>query len=75
MSDIQFQEPQYTRSASYDKGPSGVVGLVLRFGLAKDEAGAQKILLIILGLCILVMGIVWVFSGGPPANISQPPTP
>jgi hypothetical protein len=51
MADVQFNEPSYgTRN-----GPkrSGLAQFVISLGLAKDDAGAQKALLVLLLLVIL----------------------
>lgn len=75
MADIQFQEPQYTRSASYEKGPVGISGLVIRFGLAKDEAAAQKVLLIVLGVCVIAIFAFLFMGSAPSSSVPLPPTP
>lgn len=63
---IQFDEPEYTQPAAYHqkKGPSGLTGLVIRLKLAKNEEGAQKVLLIIITICILIIIVSWLFQAG-----------
>ncbi len=46
MADISFNEPQY-RTVSRQGANSSLVTLVMRMGLAKDSASAQKVLLLI----------------------------
>lgn len=53
MADIQFQEPQYGSPQVAGVKRSWLTGLVLKTGLAKDEAGAQRVLLIILVLAVI----------------------
>lgn len=45
MADISFNEPQYRSSLRPERG-SFLTKLAIRTGLAKDEAGAQRALLI-----------------------------
>ena len=80
---IQFDEQEYAQPAAYQKGPSGLTGLVIRLKLAKSEAGAQKVLLIVIVVCILVMIAVWWSQAGSnnyviyklPVVPPQPPAP
>ena len=80
---IQFDEPEYAQSAAHQKGPSGLTGLMIKLKLAKSEAGAQKVLLIVIVACILVMIAVWWSQAGSnsyviyklPVVPPQPPAP
>ena len=78
MGDVQFEEPQYTPAASPPTEPKGLAGLVIRCGFARDTAGAQKVLLVVLVLLVLVIVGVFMFSGRPippaqtPADSSWP---
>ena len=62
MADIQFQEPQYAQSPS-SAGPSGITGLITRWGLAKDERQA-KIVLLIIAVLAVVVAVFTTFSFG-----------
>lgn len=75
MPNIQFEEPRYTQSASTERGPGGVSGMVIRYGLARDEAGAQKVMLAILALCVVLIFILWTYSSSPAVVVPPPPTP
>ncbi|MHB8660347.1 MAG: hypothetical protein ACYC75_00185 [Minisyncoccota bacterium] len=71
---VQFDEPEYARPAAFQKGPSGIIGLVIKLKLAKDEAGAQKVLLIVIVVCVLIMIAVWWSStSSAPALVPLPP--
>lgn len=61
MADIQFQDPQYGPPAA-GSGPrrSWLTNLVLKTGLATDDAGAQKVLLITLVIVIVAIIAIWV---------------
>jgi hypothetical protein len=58
MADVQFQEPQYGRATG---GPrrSWLAGLVIKAGLAKDDASAQKALVGVLIVTIILIALVW----------------
>ena len=59
---IQFEEPEYARSAALEKH-SWLAGLVIKTGLAKDDLGAQKVLLIALVLIIVAtIAVFWMSS-------------
>ncbi len=49
MADISFNEPKYS-SATRTKGPTGLMGLAIRSGLARDERSAQIVLLVVAAL-------------------------
>jgi len=59
---VQFEQPNYTPQYSYDKPATGLAGLLIKWGLAKDKKGAQKILFIVLGVVVLITFFV-IFSG------------
>lgn len=69
---IKFQEPGYARPLAGPKR-SWLTSLVIKVGLAKDERGAQKVLLIILALAII--GIVLIFVLGLGGGQTKPPVP
>ncbi|MDP2593922.1 MAG: hypothetical protein Q8P36_01100 [bacterium] len=58
MANIQFQEPQYGQSTSRQRY-SWLTGLVIKTGLAKDDAGAQKVLIGVLVLTIIATVLIW----------------
>lgn len=58
MADLQFQDPQYGPPVAPRK-VSWVTSLVIKAGLAADEASAQKALLIILVIVILAIIAIW----------------
>ena len=58
MADIQFQEPQYGAPLAGPKR-SWLTSLVIKTGLATDDASAQKVLLITLVLTIIAIVLVW----------------
>jgi len=70
MADIQFNEPLYARPIAGRNRLPWLTGLVIRSGLARDEQGAQKVLLIVLVLA--VAGIVW-FAW--PGGLTSPDVP
>ncbi len=72
MADLQFEEEQYEVPAAVARKPSWLSGLVIRTGLAQDEAGAQKVLLIVLALTIVAILAMNLFSGG---SSVPPPAP
>ncbi|HEY4522762.1 MAG TPA: hypothetical protein VJK73_00105 [Candidatus Paceibacterota bacterium] len=57
MADIQFEEPRYAQSSP--PKISWLTGLVIKTGLATDDAGAQKVLFIVLLLTIIATVLVW----------------
>ena len=70
MSNVQFEDQNNSYTVAKKKGLSA---MVISWGLAKDEKGAQVVLLIIAVLAVAV-GIFFMFTGGGgtevPANIS-----
>ena len=64
MANLQFEEEQYELPAAVAQKPSWLSGLVIRTGLAQDEAGAQRVLLVALALIIVAIVAVNLFSGG-----------
>lgn len=61
MSDVQFNEPSYATSPQVQasKEPSRLSNLVIKSGLAKDEKGAQLVLLVTALICIALAGAVF----------------
>jgi hypothetical protein len=64
MSDVTFNEPQYTSNNGSGRGPepSLLSKLMISFGFAKDEAGAQRALAISAGVIALLAIVVYVWS-------------
>jgi hypothetical protein len=63
MSDVTFNEPQYGSGGS--RGPeksSALSQMVISMGLAKDEAGAQRVLAIVAAAIALIAILVYVFA-------------
>jgi len=59
MNNIQFnEEPQYARPVGSEK-LSWLANLVIKTGLAKDNASAQKVLLVVLVITIAAIVAVW----------------
>jgi len=59
MSNVQFQDQNNVYTVAKKKGLSA---MVIKWGLAKDEKGAQVVLLIIAVVAILIGGF-FAFSG------------
>jgi len=73
MSDIEFNEDQNFSYPSYDEQePGGLVSLVMKISLAKDEESANKMLMIIGVVAVVTIIVVFVFSGN---SKELPPTP
>ena len=73
---IQFNEPEYTPAPVAAKKPAGLslTGLVIKAGLAKDEAGANIVLIIVLLVVIALTIGVWLL-GSVPADVPLVPEP
>ena len=69
--DVKFSEPAYARAERRVVRAGAVSRLVIKAGLAKDEAGAQKVLLIVFVLAVLASLLVLVLPG----NTARPPSP
>jgi hypothetical protein len=72
---MQFNEPEYTPHSSRVRRISLFSRLVIKAGLAKDEAGAQKVLLLILVVVVIATIVTWWFNNPPATNPPLPPTP
>ena len=64
MSDVTFNEPQYTPNNGSGRGPesSFLSKMMISLGFAKDEAGAQRALAICAGVIALLAIVVYVWS-------------
>jgi hypothetical protein len=51
--EVQFEE---NKPMNYDLPPKkgGISNLIMKIGLAKDEAGANKVMLVIIVICIVL---------------------
>lgn len=60
MDNIQFNdESQYARPAFNSDKTSWLAKLVIKTGLAKDNVGAQKVLVVVLIITIAAIIAVW----------------
>lgn len=59
---VEFNEPEFPVAKPKIKARSSFSDLVIKMGLAKDEKGAQDILLIAAVLIFLLAGIVFWFA-------------
>lgn len=67
MSNVQFQDQQGSYRVAKKKG---FTSFVIKYGLAKDEKGAQVILLVIVVVAILIGGF-FAFSSGSSAPVEN----
>ncbi|MES2226072.1 MAG: hypothetical protein V4480_04685 [Patescibacteria group bacterium] len=73
MTEVRFDSENIdieSRALSSAKSVSGMKHLVIALGLAKDEEGAQRALVIVLILCIVGLGAMFFTRGkdAPPKN-------
>ncbi len=69
MENLQFDEElQYARPAFNSDNRSWLANLVIKSHLAKDNAGEQKVLVVVLGLAVFATGIVLWSNGAPSAS-------
>ncbi|XKT75452.1 MAG: hypothetical protein ACJKSS_01550 [Patescibacteria group bacterium UBA2103] len=71
MNNVQFDDQQQFRTVQKKKG---LTQMVINMGLAKDEKGAQVVLLIV-GVVALAVMFFFMFSGGgapAPAELPDP---
>jgi len=62
---VEFEDPSYTASKKTFKKGVSFSQLVVSMGLAKDEKGAQTVLVVIAVLCFIVAGALY-FLAQPP---------
>ena len=76
MGNIQFNddELQYARPAFNSYKISWFAKFIIKIGLAKDNAGAQKVLLVVLVLVVLATVVV-LWTSNAPSSSPQPPIP
>ena len=64
MGDISFtEEQQLSATAPLSRARGGITGWVIKAGLAKDEKSAGTVMLIIVGVCIALAILFFVFVG------------
>lgn len=78
--DVQFNEPQYSSAKpASPKKASGLSlsSLIIKAGLAKDAAGANKVLIIVLVLALAGIAAIWAFNmpSRPAAPFESPVAP
>lgn len=74
MESVEFSEPQYGISrVQASPKQSFLIGLVISLGLAKDDASAEKVLIGILVVSILLtMFVFWQFGGSAVQEVPDP---
>ena len=80
MDTVQFnEEPKYARQDFDSEKPSWLANMVIRTGLAKNNAGAQKVLLVVFLLAVLATILIWIpwgsLSSSAPASGSPSASP
>ncbi|HWH16302.1 MAG TPA: hypothetical protein VNU25_01825 [Candidatus Paceibacterota bacterium] len=68
---IEFNEPEYAARA-VSQHTSGIAGLVIKMGLAKDQKSANAVLIGVIVLCLLVMLAVFLVPALTPEPAVQP---
>ncbi|HRH55870.1 MAG TPA: hypothetical protein PK609_03335 [Candidatus Paceibacterota bacterium] len=60
MSEVQFnEEPQFQRK-QVESRTGNLTKFVIQNNLAKDEGGAQRVLLVVLAACVLsILAVLW----------------
>ncbi|HWH16315.1 MAG TPA: hypothetical protein VNU25_01890 [Candidatus Paceibacterota bacterium] len=65
MATVSFEEEQQLASAPIaSRAPKGIVGMLIRSKLAKDEKSANTTMLIIVAVCIVAAVGLFVLAGG-----------
>ena len=79
---VEFEEDEFGRRGQQNFSVSsqnrGLIGFLIKTGLAKDQKGAEKILLAVLILVLIVIVIILArtfFPVGAPVEIAPPPPP
>lgn len=62
MPDVQFNDPWYAKKLRSSAAPTGMAGLMIKLGFAKDAAGAQRALLVIAGLIAILAIVVFMYA-------------
>lgn len=77
MEDVQFhEEPEYVkRSVAPGPKPSFITGIVIATGLAKDEKGAQPVLIgVLIAVLALTAFVIWRVIDEPEPELGAPLT-
>lgn len=76
MSDVTFNEEQTLthRYAPTSSKKGGVIGLVMRLGLAKTEGQANMVMVAIIIVAVVIMAIIWMSHGSKKSSPVIPPT-
>jgi hypothetical protein len=75
MAEIKFDEPQYNRPSGYASAYAWPTRLVIKLGLAKDGASAQRVLTIVLLCTVVATVLILFFFGSSGAGQYVPPPP
>lgn len=67
MADVSFNEPQY-RSVSRGNQKSAFANFVIKMGFAKTDEGAQKVLLVLAGLIVILAIGVYIYANPSSSN-------
>ena len=75
--DVQFNEPEYTTTTAASPTKRGpLMRFIIGRGWAKNEAGAERVLLYVMGVVIAITAMVWLsqinFSAQPPLIPADP---
>ncbi len=69
MNDVQFNEPEITRTVSASPKETAMTRLFMKFGIAKDYKGAQRAGLVVAIIAIAITAYIIIPHGGSaPAN-------
>lgn len=68
---VEFNEPQYA-ARTVSSRTSGIAGLVIKMGLAKDQKSANAVLIIVIVLCVLITVAVFLVPALTPEPAVQP---
>lgn len=68
MSDVSFNEPTYASARPRPQKQSLLTRLMFSVGLAKTEAGAQRVLLIIAVVAAVAAAGIYLFTNAPAQN-------
>lgn len=63
MSEVEFHEPAYGSPAPATRKESALSRLVMKLGLASDEKGAQRVLLVV-ALAAIAAAVAFALSSG-----------
>jgi len=72
---VTFDEPKYARQSAPTRKRSFLVRSVISMGLASDEKSANRALIVVLVVVILLTLGLWVFASGGSQEVEPPPEP